>query len=70
MTSRDAWLAGPFSATDKLSEVRRELKMRQHVYDRMLHENKIARQDAIWQMNVMKAIEADYIELAKKEQLL
>jgi hypothetical protein len=61
-----------FSATEKLNEVRRELKMRRPFYKRQVQLGKMTPHAAALQIAIMEAIEHDYEQqqLAAGERLL
>jgi hypothetical protein len=58
------------SSADKLACVERELKMRQHVYERLVADGRLSAGKAAHEIACMAAIVRDYIEAEKKERLL
>jgi hypothetical protein len=61
-----------FSATEKLNEVKRELKLRRPFYRRQVELGKMNPHTAALQIAIMEAIQADYEQqqLAAGERLL
>lgn len=59
----------PFSATEKLAAVTRELKFRRFVYPGRVASGKMTKELAAFQLAVFEAIEADYQKLAAGERL-
>lgn len=60
----------PFTATEKLKEVEREISLRRRFYDRWISEGKMSKEMAARQIGVMEEIAADYRSAAEKERLL
>lgn len=58
-----------FTATEKYHEVMRELRLRQHVYARLVAKGGLAQADAARQIDIIKSIAADYRALAEREPL-
>ena len=59
-----------FTATDKLQAVRREIEQRVRVYPRLVLAGSMTQKYSDFQIDVMRAIAADYEQLAAKERLL
>lgn len=59
-----------FTATEKLAEIDRELRLRRHVYPSRVAAGKLGQKMADRQIAIMEAIRADYAEKAEKERLL
>ena len=59
-----------YTATEKLAEIERELKMRRDVYRRKVEIGHMAPHTAAAQIEIMEAIRDDYERLAAKERLL
>lgn len=60
----------PFTAEAKLAAIRRELAYRERVYPQRVAAEKMSQTLANYQLRIMRAIEADYVELAKGERLI
>lgn len=60
----------PFTATDKLEAVNRELGFRRRVYPRFIEEGKMSKGHADRQIAIFEEIAADYGKLAEGERLL
>lgn len=59
-----------YSADEKAKVARREALMRERVYDRWVKQGKMSRDKAAHEIAVMTEIANDYLEQAKREQLL
>jgi hypothetical protein len=59
-----------FTATEKLAEIDRELRLRRHVYPSRVAAGKLGQKVADRQIALLEAIRADYMALAEKERLL
>lgn len=59
-----------YTNAEKLECIRRERKLREHVYPQRIRAGKMSPQLANEQLRLIKAIEADYEELAKGERLI
>jgi hypothetical protein len=55
---------------EKLDAVRREIRMREYVYPRRVEDKKMTPVEAAREINVMKAIAADYEAKLAAERLL
>ena len=58
-----------YTESEKLEAVRREIAYRERVYRRKVEDRSMSRAEANYQIGVMKAIEADYLPKARKEEL-
>jgi len=59
-----------FTAEEKLQAVRREIKKRVDVYKRLVGDNRMSREEADYQIDIMRAIADDLSKEAAKERLL
>lgn len=60
----------PYSATEKLAAVNREIGFRKRVYARRVAERKMTQEQMDREIDVFEAIARDYEALASKERLL
>lgn len=58
------------TTAEKLQAIERELKTRERQYPGRVMTKRMTKQQADYQLAVMRAIRDDYLELAKKETLL
>lgn len=59
-----------YTAQEKHREIMREMKLRQQLYPRWVETGKLSRKDADHQIDILKAIAADYATQMQREQLL
>lgn len=60
----------PFTATDKLRAVRRELALRQNVYRKKVIAGTMTQAAANRELAIMQAIERDYLQQTQRGSLL
>lgn len=59
-----------YSAEEKLTEVRRELRMREQVYKAMVEDERMSADTARKRIEIMSEIAEDYEKMAQDERLL
>jgi hypothetical protein len=59
---------GEYSARDKLKAVEREIRYREHVYPQRVKAGKMTQRDADFQIDIFKAIAAEYKPKADAER--
>lgn len=62
--------ARPYSASEKLACIERELRMRRSVYPGWVPIGRMSKERAAQEVRIMEAIAADYAALAQSERLL
>lgn len=59
-----------YNRQQKIAELRRELRFREHVYERNIRKGLMNRREAEYQIDVLKEILADYSETEPKQEEL
>jgi hypothetical protein len=59
----------PYTDTEKLEAIRREIKWRKRVYPNRVETGRMPPAEAAFQISIMEAIAVDYERLAAKERL-